>query len=512
ASHVLFTSGTTGRPAAVAVPPGALAGTLGWYVDTFLPSGRDRVALLAGLGHDPVLRDMLVPLMAGGTLVVPPDDVFASPERLSTFVREARVTILHATPALLGLLVAGGSGSPAQPAAGLADLRLVVCGGAPLTARLVRALRRLTPARVVNAYGTTETPQVASCQVAAGAGEPVPASVPDRATLPVGSGAGGAELVVVDAAGAPAGVGQLGEVVVCSPHLALGYAGDTGDAGRFVPDPGGRPGYRAYRTGDLGRRDPWGGVHLDGRLDRQVLVDGFRVAPEQVEAAALGLPYVEDALVTLRPTPAGEVLALQVVAAATAGQPSAGDVRARLRAVLPPYAVPADIRVVPRLGTDHNHKVAAAPDDLTSPPRLSGGLGGSDGDGAPDTVVAELSRLVREVIGRDLPQHENFLDGGLSSVGLVRLHALLSQRLAVDLPVTALFAHPNLAALARFLAHRGAGEDPRGPEPAPTGDRETVPAGARDTGARDAAAAGPDPAQQRRQLRQRLYSDLGEAP
>jgi len=579
ASHALFTSGTTGRPAAVAVPPSALAGTLGWYLETFAPSGRDRVALLAGLGHDPVLRDMLVPLMAGGTLVVPPDDVFASPERLFTFVREARVTILHATPALLGLLVAGGlvAGGPhhpvqpadgqVQPAAGLADLRLVLCGGAPLTARLVRALRRLTPARVVNAYGTTETPQVASCQVVAEAGEPLPAGVPDQAVLPVGAGVGGAELVVVDATGALAGIGQLGEVVVRSPHLALGYAGDSGDAGRFVPDPAGRPGYRAYHTGDLGRRDPWGGVHLDGRLDRQVLVDGFRVAPEQVEAAALGLPHVADALVTLRSTPAGEVLVLQVVAAAAGGlssgqgssrQPppgglspdqlppdqlppdqllpgrlSADEVRARLRGVLPPYAVPADIRVVPRLGTDHNHKVAAAPDDAVPPaPGVPappdgydrpGGYDRPDGAGTPGAVVAELSRLVREVTGRDLPPHENFLDGGLSSVGLVRLHALLSQRLAVELPVTALFQHPNLAALARYLAHRGAGDGARDPEPAPTGNRETVSAGSRQAamvgsreavpaGARDAGAAGPDPAQQRRQLRERLYRELGEVP
>ncbi|HEV8164216.1 MAG TPA: non-ribosomal peptide synthetase, partial [Actinomycetota bacterium] len=305
---------------------------------------------------------------------------------------------------------------------------------------------------------------------------------------------GGAELIIVDAASSPAAVGQLGEVVVCSPHLALGYV--DAPVGAFVPDPRGRVGFRAYHTRDLGRLDPAGGVHLDGRLDRQVLVNGFRVAPEQVEAAALGQPYIEEALATLKPTPAGEVLALQVVAAAAPDPPSAADIRARLRAVLPPYAVPSDIRVVPRLGTDHNHKVSAAPEEATlARVRVPAG------DGTPGAFVAELSHLVREVIGRDLREHENFLDGGLNSISLVRLHALVTQRLAVQLPVTALFEHPNLAALARYLARADAG------------DGDGAPIG-RDGGpgrpAEPAAVAGPDAAQQRRQLRQRLYSDLGE--
>lgn len=126
ASHILFTSGTSGRPAAVVAGRRVLEASLDRYAEEFAPGTDDRVALLAGPGHDPLLRDLFVPLRAGGTLVVPPDDVFRSPDRLVRFLGESRITILHATPALLELVTAFGG-----PAARLDELRLVVCGGAP---------------------------------------------------------------------------------------------------------------------------------------------------------------------------------------------------------------------------------------------------------------------------------------------------------------------------------------------------------------------------------------------
>ena len=106
-SHVLFTSGTSGRPAAVRVPPAALAVTLRWYTDVFQLGTGDRVAMLGGLGHDPLLRDILAVLLAAGTLVVPPQDIFTAPAALFRLLREQRITVLNATPALLELILAG---------------------------------------------------------------------------------------------------------------------------------------------------------------------------------------------------------------------------------------------------------------------------------------------------------------------------------------------------------------------------------------------------------------------
>ncbi|MEU1516190.1 AMP-binding protein [Streptomyces sp. NPDC005811] len=480
ASHILFTSGTSGRPAAVVAGRGVLEASLDRYAEEFAPGPGDRVALLAGPGHDPLLRDLFVPLRAGGTLVVPPDGAFRSPDQLVRFLDESLITILHATPALLELVTAAG-----DPAARLDALRLVVCGGAPLTAGLVRRLRRLTGARIVNAYGATETPQIASCATVAESGRDPDPALPDTAVFPVGDGFGGNRLLVLDGTGRPVEPGRRGSVVVEGPGVALGYVDDGGRGDAFTAGAG--PGVRRFRTGDLGRRDPAGRVHVEGRADRQFLVDGFRVAPEEIEAAALSHGSVARALATFEANAVGGALTLHVVPDGAA-LPDPGRLRAHLRRLLPGHAVPTIVRVVDRLGMDHNHKVSAA-DSTVLPATTTAARQGGGG---------RLAALAREVLGQDLGPDENFFDAGLTSIGLVRLHGLLRERLGLDVPVTELFARPTLGRLAAVLdapAHSRSGGAARAPGPARSA---TAPPGAGSA------------ARRRLDIRRHLYQDTGE--
>jgi acyl-coenzyme A synthetase/AMP-(fatty) acid ligase len=343
-SHILFTSGTTGCPAAVLVGSAALSATLEWYAAEFRPCPDDRVALLAGLGHDPALRDILIPLCSGGTLVVPPADMTRQPKALAAFLRETRITILHATPGLLELILAG------QEDGDLHELRLVVSAGAPLTAGLARRLRRRSGAMIINAYGATETPQIASCAQVPDTvlGDP---AVPDQADLSVGTGVAGAELLLV---------GNQNEVVVRSPHLALGYLDGTGRAGRFSDHADNPAGSRVYRTGDRGERDPSGGIRIVGRIDRELAMNGHRIAPEEIENAALTCPGIRQARVFIAPGPAGDLLALSAIAATDATTDPAS-LRRWLRSVLPAHAVPSRITMVPESELDQNHKFIAVP-------------------------------------------------------------------------------------------------------------------------------------------------------
>jgi acyl-coenzyme A synthetase/AMP-(fatty) acid ligase len=344
ASHILFTSGTTGRPAAVEVGPGALGRTLDWYTRAFTIGPGDRVGLLAGLGHDPMLRDTFVPLLSGGTLVVPPDDVFAGPDRLLAFIGSARLSVLHGTPGLLELALAAHAAAGPDVESGLESLRLVVSAGAPLTLGTVRRLRGMCGATVVNAYGSTETPQIASCDVVSR----YDAGLPDDTPIGIGAGVGGAELLLSEPAG---------EIVVRSPNLATGYIAGTGAGDKFLPDPLGAPGFRAYRTGDLGRRGDDGSIRVVGRLDRQLSVNGHRVAPEEIERTALRHPGVVQAVAGPVSSEGGDLLGLTVVLAS----PAATDARALrgfLRERLPRPAVPTQVRIVPELALNHNHKVS----------------------------------------------------------------------------------------------------------------------------------------------------------
>lgn len=422
--HVLFTSGTAREPAAVLVPATALSAAMSWYSREFEPTSADRTAMLSGVAHDPVLRDILVPLLCGGTCVVPGGDVLRSPRRLVEFLDHERVTVLHATPPLLRLM-----------GAALADrrldaLRLIISGGAPLLAGMVRVLRDRTAATVVNAYGLTESPQIAACAEAA-----VPLPADDLAELPIGLGVNGVVLAVLDGRGWPVAVGERGELVLTGRNLAAGYLPGAGRPGVFSTDGCGR--VRSVRTGDLGRVDAHGSVHLDGRSDRQVQIRGFRVELSAVEEAALADPDVDQAVAAARPDGEHDRLALQVVPVPGASL-RADELRDRLRALLPAHAVPTVVDVVARIKLNGNNKVV-----WNEPPPAE--------DGGDDTIADAILWCVEQTLGRRIGLDVNFFDAGLTSMGLLRLQTRLAGRLGRAVPVTELFDHTTVRALSRHL-------------------------------------------------------------
>jgi non-ribosomal peptide synthetase component F len=335
--HVLFTSGTTGEPAAVAVGESPLAAMLGWYADTVAPTAEDRFGLLGGLGHDPVLRDVLGSLVSGGTLVVPDLDDFRIPGRIGDFLIDRAITIAHLTPALLEF----GLGGSSQP---IPTLREVLCGGAALTYTAAADLRvRCPDVTLRNVYGATETPQIAASYL-------LPDTSPSqdaRQPVPVGAGVAGAKVALAAELGLD---GDPDEIVVRSRELALGYV-SGGRPGAFLDD---ALGSRCYRTGDVGRRDDAGRLVVVGRRDRQVSVNGYRLALEEIETAATRHPAVAHARAEVRSSAFGTTLAI-TVAPRPNMEVGRAALLAHLRAELPGYAVPSSVRVADG-ALDINHK------------------------------------------------------------------------------------------------------------------------------------------------------------
>jgi len=339
ASHILFTTGTTGIPKPVLAGTGALEHALRHYAEFFGVDGGDRFVLVGSIGHDPVLRDILIPITVGGTLVIPPPEAFAEPGRLARVLRERRVSVLHATPALLEF---GVLPEPEVP-----TLRRVLSGGARLSAATARALVAAFPeVRLFNVYGTTETPQIAS------AIEITLDDIPDDPgePLPVGGGFGETEVRLQGDPSAP-------EVVVVSSHLAIGYVSRAGVIDAVSSQPGPQRGRHEYRTGDVGCLDDDGTVRIVGRRDRQAEVNGYRVALEEIEMTAMGLDGVQHASAAIRTTAIGTSLSLRlaVVADASGLTLTRASARSLLKEQLPSYAVPSAISVVPAV-LGHNNK------------------------------------------------------------------------------------------------------------------------------------------------------------
>jgi amino acid adenylation domain-containing protein len=448
-AYVAFTSGSTGGPKGVLGRHGSLSHFLPWLFRRFDLTAADRFSLLSGLSHDPLHRDVFTPLQLGAAVLLPDPDRMASPGWLAGWARRQGITVAHMTPAMAQLLT---TEPPDGEVVEVTSLRYAFLVGESLTWRTVERLRRLAPAvTCVNLYGATETQRAVGCHVAA------PELLQDDhrsgEVLPLGRGMEDVQLLVLGGSGELAGVGELGEILVRSPHLALGYLGDPERTReRFRENPfTGEAGDRLYRTGDLGRYLPDGEVAFAGRADSQVKVRGFRVEPGEIEAALARHSDVREAAVLvwedgddrrflaayLVPVP-GRAIAMR-------------EVRGFLEERLPAYMVPAAYVVLDELPLTPNRKL-----DHRALPRPE--VVRTDAVAKPEDPAAEvLAGIWADLLGLErVGVSDNFFELGGHSLLATRLLSRVRQVLGVELSLQELFEAPTVAGMAAAVA-RSAG-------------------------------------------------------
>ncbi|MEU5445348.1 amino acid adenylation domain-containing protein [Streptomyces griseofuscus] len=440
-AYVSFTSGSTGRPRAILGTHGPLVHFLDWYTRTFAIGPGDRFSVLSGLGHDPFLRDVLAPVWAGATAVFPEADL-RDTAALAEMLRRQEITIAHVTPALADAL---GDAAVAANVSGWPALRLVGFGGDMLQRRTVREWAALAPgADLLNMYGTTETPQAVSVHMARRGGETVRTGV---GQVPLGPGIDEVQLLVL-AGDRPAAIGEIGELVVRSPHLAR-YA-ETSDKGGFTTNPfTDRKTDLVYRTGDLARLRPDGLFDCLGRADRQVKVRGFRVETAEIEAAAAAHPNVKQAVVIPESQPRGGHRLVCYLA--TGGiRPDLSKLRAALAEQLADYKVPAAYVVVDTFPLTANRKI-----DRTALRGLGRQESATDANEyiAPVGGIEEmLAALWQEVLGQEnIGSRDNFFALGGHSLLLNQVLVRIRRTLQVQLSLRELFDHPTIGALAGLI-------------------------------------------------------------
>ncbi|MCK6501430.1 MAG: non-ribosomal peptide synthetase, partial [Nitrospira sp.] len=435
-AYTLFTSGSTGEPKAVVTSHEPVAHFVDWQIREFGLSRGDRFSHLSGIGHDPFLRDVFTPLRLGATACVPPPQECD----LASWFRRARVTVSHLTPGIARLLAQ--SGIPSSYA------RMFFLGGDRVRADDVQNLRRWAPgARCVNFYGATETPQAVGCFEIPPEGHEVAVSDP----VPIGHGAAGAQLLVVNPSQHLAGIGELGEILVRTNHLSRGYLGDA-DATRerFVTSPfTGRTEDQLYRTGDLGHYRHDGAVVFAGRADRQVKVRGYRVEPAGIEAAIQRHPRIRQVALHARAAKGNdqELVAYYV----TDGAPLEPDtLRSHLTARLAPFEVPQRFVQLPELPLNRHGKVDFAALERMAP--LATAESGANNTAPRTETERRLARVWAEVLQRDeVGVNADFFElGGHSLLGL-RLVERVQGEFHQEISLRTLFENRTVADMARRL-------------------------------------------------------------
>jgi amino acid adenylation domain-containing protein len=439
-AYIAFTSGSTGTPKGILGTHRPIAHFVRWHARTFVFGPSDRFAMLSGLAHDPLLRDVFTPLALGASLHVPDEGAFDSGERLGGWLRRERITVAHLTPSIGQLLCQAPAEQPPLP------LRYAFFGGEPLADADVRALKLRAPTvQCVNFYGATETPQAIAFHVVSSDPREAAGTALRSPALPIGTGIEGVQLLLLNEAGSLAGIGELAEICVRTPYLARGYMGDpASDSERFTTNPlGADPGDRLYRTRDAGRYGPDGLVYWHGRMDRQLKLRGFRIEPGEIESALTRHRAIRQAHVVLDGEDDGRP-SLVAYCVPRAEAPSPLELRSWLRTQLPEYMVPASVVFLDALPLTPNGKVdrRRLPAPAPRPADVQ--------DEEPLTPIEEaLAEAWRGLLHVDrIAAADSFFDLGGHSLIATLLTSRIRDMFGVELPLRRIFDEPTLGGMA----------------------------------------------------------------
>jgi amino acid adenylation domain-containing protein len=431
-AYVLFTSGSTGRPKGVMVEHAVLSRRLAWLSRAYGVDWRDCSGQSTQYTFDPSLIELLLPLINGGRVALPPPGRLL-PETLPAFAARHGVTFIAFVPTTLQRYLDGAVGVP-----GL-KLRVACCGGEVLSPALARRFVNETGARLFNVYGPTEASIFATAWQCLDSG--------DDTALPIGRPIDDTRIYVLDAQLRPMPLGIPGEIYIGGDTLARGYLHRPElDAAVFLDDPF-QPGARMYRTGDRGWLGVEGNLHFVGRLDRQVKLRGYRIELGEIEAACLQVNGVQQAAARLVDV-AGKPQIQAWVGAA--GHVTAQRLQSVLRQRLPDYMIPGAICVLPRLAESTVGKI----DYEALPVQQPGALAGPAR--APGTALEKELLAIWEsaLTARPIGIHDNFFDIGGDSLAAVAILSAIDSRLGCTVPMYTLTEHPTIERLAIALGRK----------------------------------------------------------
>ena len=441
ACYVYFTSGSTGQPKPILGRAQSLAQFVDWEIATFGLERGCRVSQLTAPTFDAWLRDVFVPLCAGGTVCLPPQRK-TEPDRLLAWLDESRVELVHCVPSLLrALLTYAKQADEALPA--LPWLKRVCLSGEAVQPVLAEAWYAAFGGRIelVNFYGASETTMIRCWHRV----EPQDL---ERGFIPIGRPIAHTQIIVLDGEGHPCAPGVPGEIWLRSRFFTLGYFQDEmRTAEVFVRNPL-RPHSKelVYRSGDIGMWLDDGSLRCMGRRDGQVKVNGVRIEVGEIENALLAHPQVSEAAVVAH---SGDDGATSLSAYVVAPGVGAEDVLGHLAQRLPGTMWPQRIRVLealPLTGSGKiDRKALSSLDGASQEMQAVYVLPETD----TERVVASLFEevLARERIGRD---DDFFMLGGRSFQALMLL-ARMHKTFQVELPLRVLFEERTVQRLARAV-------------------------------------------------------------
>jgi amino acid adenylation domain-containing protein len=435
-AYIMYTSGSTGKPKGVIVPHRAILRLVHDQTFTEL-SPQTRFLNLAPLAFDASTLEIWGPLLNGGCAAII-NEVQPSLDTIATEIARLGVTSAWFTAGLFNAL-ADYRLEAFQP------IKEALTGGdvlSPVHVRKVMAAH--AGIQIINGYGPTENTTFTCCYRIPRGGQ----ALANGEAIPIGDAIAGTRVYIVDDKLVPVAEGEVGELVAGGDGVALGYLNRPElTAEKFVDDVF-APGGKLYRTGDLVRRRPDGAIEFLGRNDRQIKIAGKRIELDEIEHALRVAPGVADAAVAAFEGRRGKAIAGFMKADAPDAAVFLDAIRAYLKAALPDYMMPSELRVLPDFPLTPNGKIDRKALLATIDTQSEASTAPQPVD---DDIAGKLAAVFEGLLGKSVDRRANFFDLGLRSLDLMRAHATIVRDVSAKVALVDLFRHHTVEALAAHL-------------------------------------------------------------
>lgn len=332
---LMYTSGTSGLPKGVVLTYGNLQSDVDSAIEAAALQSKHHFLGVIPLFHAfGMTAMMLAPVQLGALMIYL---ARFSPVAAVNAIREHGVSLMFAVPSMFAT-IAHLKNAKAED---FKSIYALISGGEPLAVALREGFKQRFGVPIYEGYGLTETSPVVSLNT-------------PQANRPgsVGKPMPRVEVKIAGENDQAMPVGEVGEVWLKGPMIMKGYYQLPAETAAVLTSD------RYFKTGDLGKMDEDGFLHITGRKKDMIIVAGEKAFPREIEEILMRHPAVAEAAVVGKKDPGRGEVVVAFVTGKEGQSPKADELRDFCRQEgLAQWKVPREISVVPDLPRSPTGKV-----------------------------------------------------------------------------------------------------------------------------------------------------------
>jgi amino acid adenylation domain-containing protein len=434
-AYIIYTSGSMSKPNGVMVSHrNAVHSTTARFAAYQEPV--QAYLLLSSFAFDSSVAGIFWTLGQGGRLCLPGEYSDKDPSALAALIERHQISHLLALPSFYALLLN-------QARTQLQTLKTAIVADEPCSSEVVRRHYAVLPhVALYNEYGPTEGSTWSSVYLTG----------PDDLDrpLPIGRPINNVRLYILDKIGQPAPLGAAGELHIGGEGVVRGYLNRPElTVEKFVPDPFRNDGGRLYKTGDLARYRPDGGIEFLGRIDNQVQIHGLRIEPGEIEAKLIEQPGVDEAVVLVREDQPGNRRLVAYAAVRGCGALTEDVLRKAVGESLPHYMQPSAYVFLESLPLNANGKINR--EALLAPENYITAMD-KHGDSLSDSIEQALAAIWMEILDtKAVGRNQSFFELGGRSMLAIQVIARIQEQFGIKLAIDDIFHKTTIKELAALI-------------------------------------------------------------